>query len=230
MVRNESLVSRFARTPIHTLGLILVGQWLASCGDDARSEPMQTVAECHDMAPVDAGGTAGEPTMDSQASGTSHDPSDLAYTFPCLGLGETEPTHEATFTSVYLDVFCPAGCTNPFCHGSSGAWGGLDLSSSIEVAYANLVEQRTGTTCPADGRPTCRDSELLRVAPGSPEQSLLYLKISGAAPCGMHMPPPESNLPPLASAELEQIRRWIEAGAPLDSAPVDAGEPSLDGG
>lgn len=150
----------------------------------------------------------------------------MAYTFPCLG--ERESTNEATFTSVYLDVFCHVSCTNPYCHGSSGAWGNMDLSSSIEIAYANLVGHRTGTDVPADGRATCRNSDLLRVVPGAPEQSLLYLKITGKAPCGTVMPPPDSDYSLLTEAQIDHIRRWIEAGAPLHSP--EAADASVDSG
>jgi hypothetical protein len=194
------------------LRLLTALAWCGACGDDAAVEGSR-----HGQ---------GSDRPDAQVqSPTTADPSDasVAYTFPCLW--EREPTHEATFASVYLDIFCHVGCVNPYCHGSRGAWGSLDLASSIDLAYANLVGHRTGLTVPADGRATCRDSTLLRVAPGAPERSVLYLKISGAAPCGTRMPPAGSGLAMLAPEQIEQVRRWIEAGAPLGDTRLGAGAP-----
>jgi|GEM_PF-5728552 len=184
-----------------------------ACGDDDRAPsaepphgPLDASVSIHDTHDTDVVHDAG------------------MYTFPCL-FGR-EATHEASFTSVYIDIFCHAGCTNFYCHGSSGQWGDLDLSSSIEVAYQQLVGHRSGTSIPADNRPTCRESDMLRVTPGRPEQSLLYLKVTAQAPCGTHMPPAYSDLPLLQIAEQEQIRQWILAGAPLHALQTDAAVPA----
>lgn len=195
-------MARRGRSSLLVLGLFI------ACGDDSGSAGSTARSDAAVWSPTPPGSI---PQSDAS----------LVYTFPCLG--ERDATNEATFTSVYLDIFCKTSCTNPYCHGSSGAWGELDLSSSIEVAYENLVAHRTGTNVPADGRATCRESDLLRVVPGQPEQSLLYLKITGNTPCGVRMPPPDEDYSPLDPAQIEQIRRWIEAGAPLHSAPADAG-------
>lgn len=57
-------------------------------------------------------------------------------------------------------------------------------------------------------------STLMRVEPGQPEASYLYLKLVGnhseAGGYGERMPFGES---PLGDTELELIRRWIESGA-----------------
>lgn len=54
---------------------------------------------------------------------------------------------------------------------------------------------------------------MVRVVPGEPETSLLYLKVSGDVPEGMGEPMPQGTrgLPPLA---LDAVERWIRAGAP----------------
>ncbi len=189
----------------------MASPWLVACGDDA-TEDADEARPGHIVDRPDAQTHVSPPVLDSG----------LVYTFPCVG-ERSDPTYEATFTSVYLDIFCDAGCTNPYCHGSRGSWGDMDLASSIEVAYSNLVSHHTGTKVPADGRDTCRESALLRVAPGSPEQSLLYLKITDAAPCGTHMPPASSGLPMLGPEQIDHVRRWIEAGAPLNRPAEDAG-------
>ncbi|MFT3923757.1 MAG: hypothetical protein QM778_14590 [Myxococcales bacterium] len=200
---------------------LLLATWvcLSACGDDPTSPEERRTSDASVSVPE-------APKSDGG----------LVYTFPCLF--QRPPTHEATFTSVYRDIFCHAGCANFYCHGNSGQWGDLDLSASIEVAYAQLVGQRTGVSIPADGRPTCRESTLLRVAPGDPEHSVLYLKVSATTPCGTRMPPASSGMKMLSPDEQEQIRQWILAGAPLgdvsdastelpDAALGDAGDASL---
>lgn len=134
------------------------------------------------------------------------------YSFPCLT--RREPTGEATFEAVYIDILCRSGCTTFYCHGSRGRWGGLDLGS-VEVAYAALVDASAGRQVPVDGRASCVQSPLVRVAPGEPGRSLFYLKLAAMQPCGTSMPPPDSEWPPIEDDELRQVRAWIEAGAPL---------------
>lgn len=57
-------------------------------------------------------------------------------------------------------------------------------------------------------------SPLLRVAPGKPEDSYLYRKLTGtqlaAGGSGERMPFGEA---PLSAADIEKVRLWIEAGA-----------------
>jgi hypothetical protein len=181
--------------------------------------------------PLHAGSDA---AVVAEDAGDSSTPIPTAYPFPCLSARPT--TGAANFVSVYLEVFCDQGCTNSYCHGSRGAWAGLDMTS-VEGAYQALVGMRTGELDSVDERPNCRASELLRVEPYAPERSLLYLKVSGQAPCGTSMPPPSSGLPELPAEAIDHLRRWIRAGAPLVSpqpaqdagSDIDAGD-ELDGG
>lgn len=88
-------------------------------------------------------------------------------------------------------------CT--MCHRSDSPMAGLALTP--EDAYDNLVRiQASGADMP-------------RVAPGNPERSYLYNKVSGKNAAvngaGIAMPPG----PPLSSAEIDLIRRWIKQGA-----------------
>lgn len=134
-----------------------------------------------------------------------------SYSFPCLGAPAA--TGAPTFTAIYAEVMCNGGCVDAYCHGSRGTWADLDLSQ-LDGAYYALVNQPTGKLVPVDMRPTCAESALLRVKPGAPDESLLYLKVSGRAPCGTRMPPPSSEYRALGDAQVAQIRRWIERGAP----------------
>jgi hypothetical protein len=77
-----------------------------------------------------------------------------------------------------------------------------------DEAYAALVN------APAAG-PSCAPTGLDRVAPGHPETSLLYLKIT-SPPCGEMMPLQYGMRVVLDPRQLAQIHDWIAAGAPND--------------
>lgn len=184
---------------------------LTACADGsttAEPDAARDAAVEHDAR------AAGEDASSAERDATVAIPADggSSYVFPCLWT--REPTGEATFEAIYIDIFCHRGCTNGYCHGGRGSWAGLDMST-IEGAYAALVDQSTGTLVPVDGRATCIDSDLLRVSPGDPEGSLLYQKVTGSAECGTPMPPPDSEQKVLTPDERDQVRAWIEAGAPL---------------
>lgn len=80
------------------------------------------------------------------------------------------------------------------CHGADGN-GDLDLRPGL--AWENLV-----------GAASSGYSQT-RVVPGKPEESLLYLKLSGSAGVGARMPAGGA----LDSAEIESFRVWISDGA-----------------
>jgi hypothetical protein len=59
----------------------------------------------------------------------------------------------------------------------------------------------------------------MRVVPGDPENSLLYLKLANRAPCGSGMPvagPPREMSGLFNARQLEVVRSWIAAGAKKD--------------
>ena len=116
-----------------------------------------------------------------------------------------QPSGDATFTAVYDEIIVGEGCTTPLCHGGGAGAGGLTLTSR-EGAYAALVDT------PAAGE-LCGTSGLLRVRPGDPEASLLWSKVATRSPlCGQPMPIATM----LDAAQVDQILRWIERGAPND--------------
>jgi hypothetical protein len=102
------------------------------------------------------------------------------------------------FAQVFQEVFSGFGCTNGYCHGSSG----MLAMRTAEETYAGLVGvQARGVDC----------AGIVRVVAGDPAQSLLWRKLSPDAPaCGKKMPYGRDPLPP---AKLELVRRWIEGGA-----------------
>lgn len=181
----------------------------SACADDGTHDARSEDAA---LPPLDSEPLDSEVEMEP-ASQLPEGP--LYYSFPCSL--PRQPTHEAAFTAIYVDIFCKVGCANPYCHGARGTWQGLDLSN-IGVAYGLLVGKPAGRLEPVDPIATCRQSGLLRVKPYVPEESLLYLKLSGQAPCGTAMPPPTGDNRALSSDELDQVWRWISAGAPLHGA------------
>ena len=86
------------------------------------------------------------------------------------------------------------------CHMPGSEAGGMSLLP--KTAYANLVGMKS------------TQSTLLLVAPGKPDESYLYLKITGrhlgAGGSGERMP---FNETPLSAEDVELVRIWIESGA-----------------
>lgn len=125
-----------------------------------------------------------------------------------LFLGCADPSDDSgtpapavpSFAEIQATVFVRE-CGGPGCHGASTAAGGLDLESTD--AYAALVQ---GPCDNADAEA----AGLLRVAPGDPQRSFLYVKITDPAGMGDAMPP----WGPLSADAVRAIGDWIAAGAP----------------
>ncbi len=133
--------------------------------------------------------------------------------------GDGAPTYAPTYEAVYGEILSPT-CALPFCHGGSGDY--LQLATA-QVGYESLVG------APAGG-PMCGPTGLLRVAPGHPERSLLFLKITDP-PCGSRMPLEYGYSGMLTDPQINQIGQWIACGA-LPGAtpcPADAGSFAWDG-
>jgi hypothetical protein len=116
-----------------------------------------------------------------------------SFTSPAVLLDVLQP--EPNFTTEVQPIF-DTNCAFSNCHGFSG---GLTLSAG--VSYSMLVNHRSF------------GSSLTRVAPGDPDNSFLYLKITGCQRprcAGERMP---SGRPPLAAAQIQLIHDWIAAGA-----------------
>jgi hypothetical protein len=116
---------------------------------------------------------------------------------------------QPTFSSIDQNVFRQL-CTG--CHQAAFASvsGGLDLSGD---AYGALVGVRANNTAATSPPP-----DLLRVRPGDPDHSLLWLKLvtkSFADPrygAGM----PQDRPGALCQEVTDAVRTWIESGAPRD--------------
>jgi hypothetical protein len=145
-------------------------------------------------AAIDAGGTADAESPSNLLLG-----GDVACQLPPDQLVHT---FAQTYHAIYQEVLGPT-CGVEFCHGGTADY--LQLWTEAE-GYLSLV------TAPAQG-PACAPTGLLRVDPGHPETSLLYLKLTNTPPCGSRMPLEYGCAGGLDSREVEQIRAWIACGA-----------------
>lgn len=146
---------------------------------------------------VGSGGSGGS-ASDASTGGVTDD-AGLGWTAPPEDAG---PTYAPTFYAVYYEVLRPS-CGVLFCHLAPGYF----AVSTPEIAYQTLVD------APATSD-TCSSTGLMRVAPGYPDRSLLYLKITNP-PCGKQMPLGFGVSVPLDPRKVEQIRQWILRGAPI---------------
>ncbi len=89
-----------------------------------------------------------------------------------------------------------ARCTS--CHAGPRAEMGLRLGEDV------LYRASVGVTARSDRRRRLVD-------PGSPESSLLYLKLLDPGQGGYSGPRMPMNGPPLSAGEIETVRRWIES-------------------
>jgi len=116
--------------------------------------------------------------------------------------GDGAPTYAPTFSAIYDEILAQS-CALAFCHAGADF---LTITSK-DQAYGVLVNAQ------AKG-PQCASSGLKLVDPGHPETSLLYLKVT-SPPCGSKMPllygDASGSLDPM---QIDQIKTWIEAGAP----------------
>lgn len=97
------------------------------------------------------------------------------------------------FTSIQANILTP-GCVNRGCHPGGGA----PMSLAEGVAYGNLVNAPSSI------------GGILRVKPGDPENSLLYLKLIGDPRFPERMP---SAGAPLTEEQIAAVRQWIADGA-----------------
>jgi len=108
----------------------------------------------------------------------------------------------STFQHIQTNILSK-NCALSGCHfgGSSSLPGVMDLREGR--AFSNLVGVRS-----------IERPDLVRIAPGDPDNSYLMLKITGAAGIvGARMPLGRS---PLSDANIQTIRAWIEAGAQIN--------------
>lgn len=123
------------------------------------------------------------------------------------------PPCEPTLASIQQNIF-QLTCQWPTCHGHpTPAWGLVLVDPDVAQ---HLVGVASGS-CPG----------WMRVVPGSPEQSLLYEKISSDhPPCGARMPWGPEILP---ESSIRCVRDWISSLSRVDASSLDASDSTADG-
>lgn len=104
-----------------------------------------------------------------------------------------------TFARIQADILVPK--CGASCHGTEARQGGLNVEGP--EAYDELFD----ADCDNE---QARVEGLVRVAPGNPEHSFLWIKVTDATGFGDPMPP----FGALDDDELERIANWIAQGAP----------------
>ena len=113
---------------------------------------------------------------------------------------DTDDPGPVTFARVQDEVLVPS-CGGAGCHNPDSAKGDLNLEGPD--AYGELLEA------------ACADEQafvegLVRVAPGEPTESFLFLKVTDPRGMGDIMPPFGDGL---SQAEIDLIEAWILDGA-----------------
>jgi len=107
---------------------------------------------------------------------------------------------QATFSAVQAQIFT-ASCAFSGCHGGGSPAQGMNLSEGM--AYANIVNVASS-----------EQPSLDRIEPDDPDESYLYLKVTGdSSISGSRMPLGGGAL---SQDLLDLLRDWIERGAPND--------------
>jgi len=129
-----------------------------------------------------------------EPSGDTADTADTADT----GTPGTVPD-VTTFADLQRQILVPR-CGSSGCHNEATAAGNLILEG--DDAYRTLTED------PCDNE-EAEAAGLLRVFPGEPQESFVYLKMTEPDGMGDVMPPWGSLMP----SEVTEVARWIEDGA-----------------
>jgi hypothetical protein len=106
---------------------------------------------------------------------------------------------KVTLAVLSMEIFTP-NCTFSGCHG-----GGSFLSANMSLEADRIADEIIGVASSG--------SNLNRIEPGNPEASYLLKKVRGDSDASSQMP---LNRTPLSAAQIEMIRAWIEAGAPIE--------------
>jgi mono/diheme cytochrome c family protein len=111
------------------------------------------------------------------------------------GCGEDETAPTAADVEAIFDARCVS------CHTGDDAPAGQNLTLGV-AAVVDVASTEVPT--------------MVRIAPGSLEDSYLWHKVSGTAASvgGVDTQMPLDGTGPLSQAELDTISGWIEAGAP----------------
>lgn len=112
--------------------------------------------------------------------------------------GDGDGAAKVTLAVLSMEIFTP-NCTFSGCHGGSF------LSANMSLEADRIAGEIIGVASSG--------SDLNRIEPGNPEASYLLKKVRGDGDVNSQMP---LNRTPLTADQIELIRAWIEAGAPIE--------------
>jgi uncharacterized membrane protein len=176
------------------VALLVVFALSAGCSDDAEHSNTSGAAGAAGMVMAGmaaASGVGGAAAVAGAAAGG--------------GAGSSMSSGKLSFaTDVYPKLIRPK-CSA--CHNDAPSFGGLAyFPGDASFAYGNLVNVPAG----AAENNLCKASGLMRVKPGDPEHSLMYLKLT-MPPCGSKMPP--AAFSQATQEQVDLVRQWIMDGA-----------------
>ncbi len=163
------------------------------------------LASCGDPSPPAQTAGGAEPSAGVTAGNTAGNTAGAAVSAEAPGL------------RALLDSYLTPSCAQEACHGGERGIAGLRLVEAEEARAALVGAAPTNANAAERG--------LLRVTPGDVERSYLWQKLTlsqqALAEEGLGAAMPISGRAPGART-LDAVRAWIEAGAPLDGAPLSA--------
>jgi hypothetical protein len=132
------------------------------------------------------------------------------------------PPESGVFHSMVRPMFEATNTKCSGCHGPEAPEAGMTLGGHVSSAtiYANIVNV-----------PSIHGGQFMRIKPGDPNQSWLYLKAAGMAEsagctptngntCNPQVMPPSDDVQDRATtAQLNALLEWIMAGAPAPTSP-----------
>lgn len=142
----------------------------------------------------------------------------------CVGSGEGLPDAASsvgvprTYEDIQVMIFDPL-CSSS-CHKGGAAPKGLSLEAA--QSHRSLV-----------GVPSQEVADMMRVAPGQPDESYLIVKVVAFDPRRVNLRMPRNGPPWLSNAQIQALRRWITAGAKnnwIDEEPDAGMVPVVDAG
>jgi hypothetical protein len=201
--------------PLSAEDLDVVNQWILAGAPPAMTQtipaeasPTPTATETTTAPPTDTASLpSATPTLPTATTATATLPTATtpSPTLPSNATATASPSPTATqivtLADVQSQVFTP-NCLTAFCHTSSAQAGGMVLEDG--ASYAALVN------VPAVNFDAANNG-LVRVKPGDPDASFLYIKLTAPTlPQGSRMP---MGLPPLSDNLIALVRTWIAQGA-----------------
>jgi len=139
--------------------------------------------------------------------------------FACVGTGEGVPDPvpddsavPRTFDDIQAMIFDPACATQ--CHRGGAAPKGLSMEARL--AFDQLVNV-----------PSVELPEMMRVAPGRPEESFLIVKVASGDRRRVGARMPRNGPPFLSSRQVRALRLWIRDGATEDWVDTSSASPTV---